>query len=114
MGAIDEVKQLEAGLVQAELGPDPGWYETYLDDAVVLDGQQLKARVVAAHQPGSGAKFTAVEMRDYVYADHGDVVVLTCVGDYTGPKGTFGLKFMRVWQRKPAGWRIVAGSTGAA
>ncbi len=114
MSAIDEVKHLEAALLKAEVAPDPGWYAIHLDDAVVLDGQQLKARVVAAHQPGPEPKFTSVEMRDYVYVDHGDVVVLTCVGVYKGPKGGATLKFMRVWQRKAEGWRIVAGSTGGA
>lgn len=113
MAAIDEVQALEAGLREAELGPDPDWFETHLADDALLDGQRLKAKVVEAHRPGKGPKFTRVEMADYAYVDHGDAVVVTCVGTYEGPTASATLRFMRVWLRTPAGWRIIAGTTAA-
>ena len=114
MSNIDEITRLEEALRQAELGPDPGFFETYLADDAMLDGQPLKAKVVEAHRPGGPAKFTRVEMRDFAFVDHGTAVVVTCVGTYENAKGAFDLRFMRVWLRTPEGWRIVAGSTGAA
>ena len=52
MSMIDEIRALEESLRQAELGPDPKFFEEALDDNAILDGQRAKARVVAAHQPG--------------------------------------------------------------
>lgn len=114
MSNIEEVTQLEAQLRQAELGPDPAFFATYLADDAVLDGQRLKAKVVEAHQPGPAPKFTGVEMHDFAFADHGQAVVVTCVGTYESARGTFSLRFMRVWLKTSDGWRIIAGTTAAA
>jgi len=54
MSTREEIMYLEERLRQAELGPDPAFFEEHLADDAVLDGQQLKAKVVEAHQPGSG------------------------------------------------------------
>ncbi len=76
-----------------------------------MDGRAAKAQVVAAHQPGGSAKFVRVDMDDYVYINHGGAVVVTCRGVYENAQGEeFSLRFMRVWARKPQGWRIIAGS----
>ena len=113
MSTTDEIMQLEERLRQAELGPDPAFFEEYLADDVVLDGQQLKEKVVEAHRPGSGKgqKFTKVEMSDFKLVEHGPAVVLTCQGYYEGPQFTGTLKFMRVWLKEDGLWRIIAGST---
>lgn len=113
MGTTDEIMALEERLRQAELGPDPTFFEEYLADDVVLDGQQLKAKVVEAHRPGSGKgqKFTKVEMSDFKLVEHGPAVVVTCQGHYEGPQFTGTLKFMRVWLKEDGRWRIIAGST---
>lgn len=111
MAIRDEVLALEEALRQAELGPDPTFFERHLADDAVLDGQQLKAKVVAAHQPGGPAKFTAVEMSDLQLVEHGPAVVVTCNGDYHTPSTTHRLRFMRVWLKSSAGWQIIAGST---
>lgn len=113
MGTTDEVMHLEERLRQAELGPDPTFFEEYLADDVVLDGQQLKAKVVEAHRPGSGKgqKFTKVEMSDFKLVEHGPAVVVTCQGHYEGPQFTGTLKFMRVWLKEDGRWRIIAGAT---
>jgi hypothetical protein len=59
MSTREETMHLEERLRQAELAPDPGFFEEYLADDVVLDRQQLKAKVVDAHRPASdkGQKF---------------------------------------------------------
>jgi len=55
MSARDEVLALEGQLRQAELGPDPAFFERYLKDDAVLDGQFQKSKVVAARQPNGRA-----------------------------------------------------------
>ena len=113
MSTREEIMHLEERLRQAELGPDPTFFEEYLADDVVLDGHQLKARVVEAHRPGSGKgqKFTKVEMRYDAFVEQGPAVVLTCEGDYEGPQFRGTLKFMRVWLKRDGRWRIIAGAT---
>jgi uncharacterized protein DUF4440 len=113
MNTREEIMHLEERLRQAELGPDPAFFEEYLADDVVLDGQQLKSTVVDAHRPGSGKgqKFTKVEMRYGTFVEHGPAVVLTCEGSYEGPQFTGTLKFMRVWLKQDGRWKIVAGAS---
>ena len=110
MSAHDEILALEEQLRQAELGPDPAFFERRLADDAVLDGQLAKSKVVAAHQPGGGAKFTKVEMSDFELREHGPAVVVTCTGVYEGPKGSHTLRFMRVWLKQASEWQIIAGS----
>jgi uncharacterized protein (TIGR02246 family) len=110
-----EIAALEEQLRQAELGPDPKFFEAVLaDDAVLVaqDGQPsfAKSQVVQAHQPGKAQKFTRVEMTDMQIVDHGNAAVVTCKGLYQGPQFTGTLKFMRVWLKKNNRWQIVAGS----
>lgn len=113
MSTADEIMQLEERLRQAELGPDPEFFQEYLADDVVVDGQQVKAQIVEAHRPGSGKgqKFNRVEMSDFKLVEHGPAVVLTCQGHYEGPQFTGTLKFMRVWLKEGGRWRIIAAST---
>src|SRR6476619_2164342 len=105
-----EIAVLEERLRQAELGPDPETFEDLLADNVVLVDQSgtpalAKRKVVEAHRAGKGTKFTNVEIRDWRIVEHGTVVVVTCVGTFTGPQFSGALKFMRVWQRKNGRWR---------
>jgi hypothetical protein len=61
-----EIMSLEERLRLAELGPDPKFFEEVLADQVVLmqDGQTFpKTKVVQAHQPGAGPKFTRVWLK---------------------------------------------------
>jgi shikimate kinase len=112
MSAREEILALEEALRQAELGPDAAFFERVLADDAVLDGQRMKAKVVAAHQANGTAKFTNVEMSDLQRVEHaGRAVVVTCTGIYEAPNATHTLKFMRVWLKGPAGWQIIAGST---
>ena len=113
MDAISEIKQLEERLRQAELGPDPQFFEDHLADDAVIDGQPLKRKVVEAHRPGSskGQKFTKVEMSHFAFVEHGPVVIVTCQGLFEGPNVSQTLKFMRVWLKEADRWRIVAAST---
>lgn len=111
MSAREEILALEEELREAELGPDPAFFERNLADNAVLDGQLLKAKVVAAHQPGGTAKFTKVEMSDFQLQEHGPAVVVTCSGVYEGAMGTHTLNFMRVWLKQGAKWQIIAAST---
>lgn len=109
-----EIAALEERLRLAELGPDPKFFEEALADDVVLvspDGQPsfAKSRVVEAHQPGKGPKFTRVEMSDMKIVDHGTAAVVTCRGTYEGPHSSVTLGFMRVWLKKDNRWQIVAG-----
>jgi Domain of unknown function (DUF4440) len=69
-----------------------------------------KRKIVEAHRPGSGPKFTRVELRDLQIVDHESAAVVTCKGTYEGPQGSATLKFMRVWVKKNGRWQIVAGS----
>ena len=110
MSTMDEIRALEESLRQAELGPDPKFFEAILDDEAILDGQRAKARVVAAHKPGDAPKFTKVEMRDLRIIDHGMAAIVTCTGTYEGPQWSGTLKFMRVWLKRDGQWRIIAGS----
>ena len=110
MSVREEILALEEQLRQAELGPDPTFFERALADNAVLDGELAKAKVVAAHQPGGPAKFTSVEMSDFEIHEHGSAAVVTCTGVYQTPKVTHTLKFVRVWLKKSAGWQIIAAS----
>jgi hypothetical protein len=110
MSMREEILILEEQLRQAELAPDPDFFERVLADDAVLDGQLAKAKVVAAHQPGGPAKFTSVTMSDFELHEHGPAAVVICTGVYQTPKVTHTLKFMRVWLKKAGGWQIIAGS----
>jgi hypothetical protein len=112
MSAHDEILALEEELRQAELGPDPAFFEQRLADDAVLDGQLAKSKVVAAHQPGGSAKFTRVEMTNFKLVEHGPAVVVTCTGVYEGPSGSHTLEFMRVWLKQQENWQIIAASVG--
>src|SRR5882762_5246134 len=109
-----EITALEERLRLAELGPDPKFFEDVLADDVVLvsqDGQLAhKERVVEAHRPGKGPKFTRVEMSGMQIVDHGAAAVVTCQGSYEGPQVSITLKFMRVWLKKNDRWQIIAAS----
>lgn len=114
MSTVDEIRDLEDRLRLAELGPDPSFFEQYLDNEMVFVGDgkamQPKAHIVEAHRPEKGQKFTRVEMTDMTIVDHGDAAVVTCEGTYEGQHGTHHLKFMRVWAKKGGRWKIIAGS----
>jgi hypothetical protein len=114
VNTIDDITQMEARLLEAELGPDPAFFEEALADDALLDGQFAKAKVVEAHRPEKGQKFTRVEMSDMRIIDHGVAAVVTCTGTYEGPNGVATLRFMRVWVKKPDGWQMVAGTTAHA
>jgi len=109
-----EIAGLEERLREAELGPDPDFFEEVLaDDAVMVsDGEPAfaKATVVEAHRPGSKPKFTGVHMSDMQITDHGAAAVVTCRGTYETGDSRVTLKFMRVWLKTENGWRIIAGS----
>ncbi len=110
-----EIAELEERLRLAELGPDPKFFEEVLDDNLVLvseDGQPFfaKRKLVGAHQPGTGPKFTRAEMSDMKIVDHGVAAVVTCRGLYEASNSSVSLKFMRVWLKKNNRWKIVAGS----
>jgi hypothetical protein len=110
-----EIAALEERLRQAELGPNPEVFEELLaEDAMLVDQEgraaRAKRKVVEAHRPGKGAKFTAVEISDLEIVEHGNAAVVTCTGRYSGPQFSGALKFMRVWLKKDGRWQIVAGS----
>jgi hypothetical protein len=109
-----EIGALEQRLRDAELGPDPRFFqEAIADDAVIVgeDGSALaKAKIVQAHQPGAAPKFTRVEMSDMKIIDHGSAAVVTCKGTFEGPKGAATLEFMRVWLKRDGRWQIIAAS----
>jgi ketosteroid isomerase-like protein len=111
-----EIVEVEERLRQAELGPDPAVFEELLADEAVMVGQDgqpshAKAKVVQAHQPGAGPKFTRVENADVEIVEHGDAAaVVTCKGTYEAPNGSFTLRFMRVWLKRNGRWQIIAGS----
>lgn len=111
---VDEITALEESLRQAELGPDPAWFEKHLDDKIIMVTEGVatftKEKVVAAHQPGAAPKFINVTMTDMKILDHENGAVVTCKGSYETPMGTHNLRFMRVWVKKSSGWKIVAGT----
>ena len=114
MSTESEIRALEEQLRQAELGPDPEFFQQALADDVVLigpDGQSSfgKAEVVAAHRPTGTAKFTRVEMSEMRIVDQGAAAVVTCKGAFEGPSGRHTLRFLRVWAKKDGRWQIVAG-----
>ncbi len=111
MSLKQEIIALEEELRLAELVPDPKFFEKYLDDEALMDGQKLKSKIVEAHKPGSEHKFTKVTMSDFNFIEHGSAVVVTCVGNYEGPKWSGEMKFMRVWLKKNGEWKIIAAST---
>src|SRR5262245_43567807 len=99
-----EIAALEEQLRLAELGPDPVFFERMLADEAVMiaDGQAALAqqKIVEAHKPGKGPKFTRVEMTDMNIIDHGSAAVVTCKGTYESPTSKAALRFMRVWMKK--------------
>ena len=115
MSTRSEILELEEQLRQAELGPDPGFFERTLADDVVFAGPKggpamTKALVVQAHQPGAGPKFTRVEMTDPEIVEHDGAAVVTCKGTYENANGSFTLEFMRVWLKFDGRWQIIAAS----
>jgi ketosteroid isomerase-like protein len=113
MSTRSEILELEEQLRQAELGPDPVFFERALADDVVFAGPKgqapmTKALVVQAHQPGAGPKFMRVEMTDMEIIEHGHAAVVTCKGTYESPNGSFTLEFMRVWLKRDDRWQIIA------
>src|SRR5262245_27709151 len=113
MSTRAEILELEERLRQAELGPDPTFFEEALADDVVFAGPaaqpgMTKALVVQAHAPGPEPVFTRVEMANMQIVEHGDAAVVTCKGTYEGPKGSVTLTFMRVWLKRDGRWRIIA------
>jgi len=72
-----------------------------------------KSKIVEAHQPGKGPKFTRVEMSDMKIIDHATAAVVTCQGIYEHSQSTIALKFMRVWLKTNNRWQIVAGSVSS-
>jgi Domain of unknown function (DUF4440) len=118
MSVRDDIEVIEERLRQAELGPDPSFFEEALaDDAVFVsngDPAFAKKQVVEAHRPGNGPKFTAVEMTDMSIVEQGPVAaVVTGKGTYEAPGGTFTLKFMRLWLKKHDRWQVVAASVNS-
>jgi hypothetical protein len=111
MSTKQEIMDLENQLREAELGPDPEFFQRALADDAILDGQALKQKVVDAHRPGKGPKFSKVVMSDFEIIDHGNAAVVLCKGYYEGPQWTGTLNFMRVWLKKGDRWQIVAGTT---
>lgn len=109
--SVANIKRLEERLRQAELAPDPNFFDQVLAHDAVLDGAKQKVKVVGAHQPGAGPKFTKVEMSNFSYVDHGDAVVVTCTGTYESPTWSGSLKFMRVWHKQEGRWQIIAATT---
>jgi len=112
---VAEISELEERLRLAELAPDSAFFEAALDDDAVLVSEHgepslAKSRVVDAHQPGNGPKFSAVTMTHMQIVDHGTAAVVTCQGRFEGPDIDVTLKFMRVWVKKGTRWQIVAGS----
>ena len=111
----EDITALEERLRQAELGPDPQFFEEVLADNAVLisqDGQSGfgKPKVVEAHRLGGNPKFTSVEVNDSDIVDHGSAAVVTSRWTYENGQGRFMLKFMRVWMKKNDNWQIIAGS----
>jgi hypothetical protein len=115
MSRHSEITELEERLRQAELAPAPAFFNDALADAAVIVGQdgqpsRPKAKIVEAHRPGSGPKFTRVEMADMHIVEHEGAAVVTCTGSYESPQGSFTLNFMRVWHKHEGRWQIIAGS----
>ena len=111
----NEIAALEERLRLAELGPDPTFFEEVLADEAVMVSREgepflAKSKVVEAHQPGKGPRFTRVEMSDLKIVGHGSAAVVTCRGTYETPESAITLKFMRVWLKKGERWQIIAGS----
>jgi hypothetical protein len=114
-----EVTAMEERLRQAELGPDPHFFEEALADNAVLvfqDGQAgfWKSKIVEAHRPGKNPKVTEVEVSDSQIVDHGNTAVVTSRWTYENAQGRFTLKFMRVWLKKNERWQIIPGSIANA
>jgi Domain of unknown function (DUF4440) len=118
MSVRSEIEVMEERLRQAELGPDPSFFEEALADNAVFvsNGHPAfdKRQVVEAHRPGNGPKFATVEMSDMSIVEHGPVaVVVTGKGTYEAPGGAFMLKFMRLWLKKNGRWQIAAASVNS-
>ena len=115
MSTRSEILELEEQLREAELGPEPAFFERALADDIVFAGQKgqppmTKAYVVQAHQPkAEGPIFTRVEMTEMEIVEHSDAAaVVTCKGTYEGPSGTITLGFLRVWLKRDGCWQIIA------
>lgn len=111
-----EIAELEEGLRQADLRPDPTFFQKHLDDQMVLmvDGDicshSPKAYIVDKHQPGKAQKFDRVEIMERKILDQGGTAIVTGFATFEGPDGRLAMNFMRIWAKKPDGWKIVAGS----
>lgn len=114
-----EIAKLEEQLRLAELGPDPDFFETILDDDAVIFSEEgkpsrAKAKIVKAHRPGQGPKFHSVKMKNMKIVDQGAVAIVTCKGEFKGPGVNVAFNFMRVWMKKNRRWQVVAASIAKA
>ena len=110
-----EIAALEDRLRVGELGPDADVFAELLADQAVLIGEDgepflAKAKVVEAHHPGKGPKFTRVEIADLKIVPHDNAAVVTCKGTYYTGETSMTLKFMRVWLKTDNRWQMIAGS----
>jgi hypothetical protein len=110
MTTRDEIIALEERLRQAELGPDPAFFEDRVADDALIDGLRIKQKIVDAHRPGGGPKFTRLVVTDMEIADHGTAAVVTCTAAYESAEWSGTLNFMRVWHKRNRRWQIIAAS----
>lgn len=116
MNVQDEIMALELELRQAQLSGDVTVLDRLIDDALVftaIDGTVAgKPDDLELHRSGH-IEITRMEPREWRVLPLLDVVVVNVLMDtealIAGERKSALLRYTRVWYRRTAGWRVVAG-----
>lgn len=118
--AGDELLEREAALRAAQLAGDVRALDDLIDDALVFTGPDgrmySKQDDLAAHRSGA-IRITRLDPSDE-HVQRFDVVAVVHVrmemaGTFNGAPFAGAFRYLRVWCRRPGGWRIVAGQVSA-
>ncbi len=116
----DDVRERELALRAAQLAGDVDALDDLIDDALVFTGPDgriySKQDDLDAHRAGA-IRITRLEPSDeHVQRFHGIAVVtvrMEMSGTFNGAPFAGAFRYLRVWCRRPDGWRIVAGQVSA-
>jgi hypothetical protein len=84
------------------------------DDLLMIgpNGQPFtKKFVIDAHQPPKKQKFKSVKVSEMLFKSVDEKNAITCCRtDYAKEENQFSLRYLRVWQKTDAGWKLIAGN----
>ncbi|MEP6494597.1 MAG: DUF4440 domain-containing protein [bacterium] len=106
-----ELRQLNAGYIQAFMQEDAGWYDAHLADdfiCVRADGLVVnRADFLAGTKPGSAAAEYLLD--DVAVRIHGDSAYVTALGSWRRKDGTTGqTRYIDAYVKTDGEWKVVS------